>query len=70
MTYSNIKIHKKDSPSPSLYGEGGGIYSDRPSSFLRVKVLIDLSATADIPLLFVEYISLTFFSNYDFIDLL
>ena len=34
------------------------------------KVLINLSATTDSPSLCAEYISVSFFSNYDFIDLL
>ena len=37
---------------------------------LLFKVVTNLSATTDFPSLCVEYISLSYFSNHDFIDLL
>ena len=36
---------------------------------LFLKVLMNLSVTTDLPSLFVEYISIAFFSSHDFIDL-
>ena len=45
-------------------------FFDNEVKILLFKVLINLSATTDFPSLSVKYISIAFFSNHDFIDLL